>query len=120
MDIQRLRNLTTGRLHTKIDCVYQDLEYITGEKGLMTHMLPRVMQAVEPWLKTKVKDARFWDGKYDKTHTGDFDLPQMSKEESDKALEIYLSLPNPLENKDVVYVAPQRQDNKANEQKESP
>ena len=30
MDIQRLRNLTTGRLHTEMGHIYEDLELITG------------------------------------------------------------------------------------------
>ena len=75
MDIQRLRNLTTGRLHTDISHVYEDLGIITGEAGLMTHMLPRAMRAAEPWLREHVTDARFWDEQYDTTHTGEFDLP---------------------------------------------
>lgn len=41
------------------------LEIITGERGLMTHMLPRAARAVEPWLREHVTDPRFWDGEYD-------------------------------------------------------
>ncbi len=55
IEAQRLRNLTTSRLHTDIGCVYEDLGIITGETGLMTHMLPRAMGAVEPWLLAHVK-----------------------------------------------------------------
>lgn len=86
MDIQRLRNLTTGRLHTDVGHIYKDLEKISGIRGLMTHMLPRVMQSVEPWLREKVTDKRFWDGMYDVTHTGDFDLPESTKEERELIL----------------------------------
>lgn len=67
MNIQRLRNLTTGRLHTEIGHIYEDLGIITGETGLMTHMLPRAMRACEPWLREHVTDPRFWDGEYDPT-----------------------------------------------------
>jgi len=81
MDIQRLRNLTTGRLHTEMDHIYEDLGWFTGESGLMTHMLPRAMKAVEPWLKEKVTDKRFWDGEFDTTHTGDFELPEPTGED---------------------------------------
>ena len=35
MDIQRLRNLTTGRLHTQMTDIYMDLDYLTGQ-SLMT------------------------------------------------------------------------------------
>lgn len=65
IDIQRLRNLTTGRLHTEILNFYQDLELITGEHGLMTHMLPNLSRAIEPWLRANVPDARFWQDEYD-------------------------------------------------------
>ena len=33
MDIQRLRNLTTGRLHTKMDHIHEDLGFIVGDDG---------------------------------------------------------------------------------------
>ncbi len=89
MDIQRLRNLTTGRLHTDMTHVYEDLETITGEEGLMTHMLPNVMTAVAPWLRENVKDERFWDSEYDTTHTGEFELPEPTAAEREAMLERY-------------------------------
>lgn len=94
--IQRLRNLTTGLLHTEVGHIYQDLEIITGEEGLMTHMLPRAMQAVEPWLRQHVTDERFWDGKYDPTHIGEYDLPTPSLQDRETMLEEYIRQPNPL------------------------
>ena len=69
MDSQRLRNMTTMKLHTDISCVYEDLETITGERGIMTHMIPRIMRSIEPWLREHVVGGRFWNGKYDPTHT---------------------------------------------------
>lgn len=105
MDIQRLRNLTTGRLHTEVGHVYEDLEAITGERGLFTHMLPRVMESVEPWLRTQVTEARFWDGEYDTTHTGEYDLPEPTDEERAAILERYEAMPDTLEGKDVVVVS---------------
>ena len=104
MDIQRLRNLTTGRLHTEMGHIYEDLEIITGENGLMTHMLPRVAKACEPWLREHVKDARFWDGEYDTTHTGDFALPESTAEERKAMFERYAAQPNPLAGKEVIGV----------------
>ncbi|MES9841183.1 MAG: hypothetical protein ABW134_11575 [Candidatus Thiodiazotropha endolucinida] len=104
MDVQRLRNLTTGRLHTEIGHVYEDLELITGERGLMTHMLPRVMAAVEPWLKDHIPEQRFWDGKYDTAHTGEYTLPGPTKEDRTAMFERYKQMPNPLEGKDVITV----------------
>ena len=102
MDIQRLRNLTTGRLHTKIGHIYEDLEMIMGERGLMTHMLPRVMTAVKPWLRREVRDERFWDGAYDTTHVGDYDLRMPDEGDRAAMLERYLEQPNPLEGKHVI------------------
>ena len=105
MDIQRLRNLTTGRLHTDIGCVYEDLEMLTGAKGLMTHMLPRAMKAVEPWLREHVTDPRFWDGEFDTTHTGEYDLPMPTKEDQKVFFERFAEMTNPLADKEVIGVA---------------
>ena len=99
MDIQRLRNLTTGRLHTKMQHIYEDLKMITGESGLMTHMLPRVMQSVEPWLRQHVTDARFWDGKHDPSHVGEYPLPQSTAEDCTAMMKRYFAQPNPLDSK---------------------
>lgn len=100
----RLRNLTTQRLHTDIGFIYEDLDAIIGEDGLMTHMLPRMMLAVEPWLRQKVTDARFWDGAYDPSHTGEVELPEPTTEERAEMFQRYLAQPNPLDGKAVVGV----------------
>ncbi len=84
MDIQRVRNLTTGRVHTEMGDIYHDLGWIVGDNGLMTHMLPRVLVAVEPWLRKNVADQRFWDGEYDPTHIGDIELPEPTTEEREE------------------------------------
>lgn len=84
MDIQRLRNLTTGQLHTKIDDVYTDIEYLVGEKGVMTHMLPAANRALAPYLRTVVPDERFWDGEHDPSHVGEVDVPPMDTEEQEQ------------------------------------
>ena len=104
MDIQRLRNLTTGRLHTDIGCIYEDLGIITGETGLMAHMLPRAMRAVEPWLREHITDARFWDGEYDTTHTGEFELPKPTEADQAAMFDRYKEMPNPLAGKKVAVV----------------
>ncbi len=98
MENQRLRNLTTQRLHTEMKDIYEDLEEIVGTKGLMTHMLPRVMVAIEPWLRENVKDTRFWDDKFDITHTGETELPTPTAEERQTMFELFLKQPNPLMN----------------------
>jgi hypothetical protein len=104
VDIQRLRNLTTGRMHTEIGHIYEDLEAIIGEKGLMTHMIPRAMRAVEPWLREKVADKRFWDSEYDTTHTGEIDLPEPTAEDRKLFFDRYAAQPNPLAGKQVIVV----------------
>lgn len=95
MKNQRIRNLTTGILHTKMEHIYQDIEFITGEEGIMTHCLPDAVSAMEDWLKLNVKDSRFWDGSYDTTHTGTTDLPPMTKAERKSFFEKYVALPRP-------------------------
>ena len=101
---QRLRNLTTHLLHTCMGDIYSDLELITGEQGLMTHMLPRVIRAVEPWLRLHVPDPRFWDGEHDPNHDGITELPEPSAEDRHQMLQVYLSQPDPLAGKDVLVV----------------
>jgi hypothetical protein len=103
-DNQSLRNLTTGRIHTKMDEIYKGLEAITGEKGLMTHMLPRALTAVTPWLKKHVTDPRFWNGQHDPAHVGTTELPEPTSREREQMFAIYMSLPNPLTGKTVIAV----------------
>ena len=104
MTNQRLRNLTTGRLHTKMEHIYEDLGIITGETGLMTHMLPRAMRSCEPWLLEHVTEPRFWNGEYDTTHTGELELPRPSEADRKAMFERYAAQPNPLAGKEVIGV----------------
>lgn len=104
MEIQRLRNLTTGRLHTEMGHIYEDLGLIMGDEGLMTHMLPRSMKAVEPWLREQVKDSRMWDGKYDPDHIGSIELPTPTAKDRELMFERFAAQPNSLAGKDVVCV----------------
>ena len=87
MDIQRLRNLTTGRLHTKMEDIYADLGTITGMGNLMAFMLPRAARAVEPWLREHVTDSRFWNGEYDIEHVGEITLPGPTDKDRELMLE---------------------------------
>lgn len=96
MEIQRLRNLTTGRLHTEIGHVYQDIEFFTGEAGIFTHMLPNAHRAAEPWLKEQFQDPRLWDGAYDVTHTGQVEAHPMDDEAKKAFFVRYAALQNPL------------------------
>lgn len=77
MDIQRLRNITTGKVHTTMFDIYEDLEYLSGESGLMTHQLTNIRNALLPYLRENITDSRFWDGSYDTTHIGELNLKPM-------------------------------------------
>ena len=84
--------------------IYEDLGIIIGEKGSMTHMLPRAMKAVEPWLRQQITDSRFWDGEYDPSHTGEIDLPTPTADERKLMFERYAAQPDPLAGKKVICV----------------
>lgn len=106
--VDRLRNLTTGRLHTKMDDIYRDLEAISGETGLMTHMLPRVMDAITPWLRAhpQLQGGQWWDGAF-RQHLPDaptivLELP--SVDERARMWASYQAMPNPLVGKQVIVV----------------
>jgi len=75
---QQLRNLTTGRLHTKMGDIYSLIDFITQSPGIMTHQIPRAVRAIEPWLCGIVTEPRFWDGEYDPDHVGEIDLRHMT------------------------------------------
>jgi len=96
VDIQRLRNLTTGYLHTSIEHVYSDLELITGQPGLMTHMLSSALKAVETWLRVHVTDPRFWDSKQDPSHMGEIELPEPTEADRKLMTQLYFDQSNPL------------------------
>jgi hypothetical protein len=84
--------------------VYEDLDFITRGGGIMPHMIPRVMEAVEPWLREKITDPRFWDGKFDPEHVGEYPLDCMTEAENAAAMARYAAMPNPLAAKEVIVV----------------
>lgn len=99
IDYQRLRNLTTGILHTKIEYVYKDLEMLFGQGSLWTHQLPDVQRAVAPWLKKYVPEVEFWDGTYDTAHIGTHHLPVPTTDETNDMLKRYMESPRVRVNK---------------------
>lgn len=84
MDAQRVRNLTTGLLHTKMEDIYEDIEYLVGEEGIMTHHLPAARNALLPFLKYRVGYDGFWNEKYDPTHTGEINLVPLTADEQEQ------------------------------------
>lgn len=89
MKVQRLRNLTTGKLHTDMSCVYEDIEYITGLR-VFTHQIPDILDAIRPWLKEQVVTKSFWDGVYNPNLIGEYDIQPMTEQEKTKYLKVKL------------------------------
>jgi len=104
MENQRLRNLTTERLHTQMEDVYKDIEFLTGVPGIMTHQLPNAVRALTPWLKEKLTDPRFWDGEFDQSHDGTTDIEPMNDAELAEMMKRFGELPSPLAGKEVQVV----------------
>lgn len=92
MDYQRIRNLTTGILHTEVGHVYEDIELITGAHGIMTHQIPQAIQAMSGWLASQIKDSKFHESIFDPEHTGDMDLQTMNEEERQNFFNKFYSL----------------------------
>ena len=55
----KLRNITTGILHTKMSDVYDFFEEYTGEEGIMTHLLPSAKLALMPVLRARLTEDWF-------------------------------------------------------------
>ena len=74
ISIPRLRNLTTGILHTNMDDVYADIEAFTGMKRVMPHQLPSASAALQPHLRKHYKDQPVWDDEFNPNIGGDVPL----------------------------------------------
>jgi hypothetical protein len=96
MDIQRLRNLTTGKLHTTMSDIYEDIEWFTRSEGIMTHQLPNAARALRAYLE-KHLDSRFFDGRYDPSHVGDVEISPMDEAEKREFQRRYAALPSPFQ-----------------------
>ena len=82
IDVQRLRTLTTGRLHTEhLQHCQDDIKAITGV-SVLTHEIPDALDAIVPYLQQHVTDQRFWNQAYDPLHVGEMDLPEMDEQEA--------------------------------------
>ncbi len=85
-----------------MDHIYEDLETITGERGLMTHMLPRANDAIKPWLMWHLGDDRFWNEEYDPNHTGETELPEPTEDERLVMMDRFAKMPNPFSGKQTI------------------
>jgi hypothetical protein len=80
MDIQRLRNLTTNKLHTKVSDIYEDIAFLTGEPATKPHQLADILGVIEMYLYDRLEDNRFWNDTFDPSHIGEIDIPPMDEE----------------------------------------
>lgn len=96
MEIQTLRAITTGKMHTSLSETCAAIEYLVGERGMMTHHIGMAIRALEPWLREKVADPRFWDGRCDPEHVGDYPIEPMTADEQAAFWKRFESQPNPL------------------------
>lgn len=82
ISVTRLRNLTTLRLHTSMDDICHDIEFIVGEDGMLTHHLPAAGKAIQPWLEEKYKAQypTLFDGEYRQVD-GNIELLPMTDQE---------------------------------------
>ena len=82
LDVQRLRTLTTGRLHTEhLQHCQDDIKAISGV-SIPTHEIPNALDALVPYLQGHVTDQKFWDDAHDPLHVGEVDLPEMDEQEA--------------------------------------
>lgn len=95
MEIQRVRNLTTGILHTDLVYVYEDLRAITT-LPFLTQEIPNAIESLQPSLRQHISEDRFWTGKLDLEHVGEIDIPAMTAEHRAAFLERYRAQPSPL------------------------
>ena len=92
----KLRNITSGILHTGIGDIYVFLEEYLDEKGIMTHQLPSACQALVNILKRKLPEEWFteeWikDRDWQVQEVEISDLTQEEKDEFWKEYQIYVS-----------------------------
>lgn len=88
ISVQRLRNLTTGILHTKMDDIYKDISLITGEPGVMTHMLPAACRALKPFLEKRL-DESFWDNTFNTNNKSSIEILPLSEEEKKEFFNLF-------------------------------
>ena len=92
MDILRVRNLTTGLLHTEVHHCYEDLSVISGLNTIYTHQIPNLTRAVLPWLREKIQDDKFFNGKYNPSEKGVFWLPKPTEDEQKEIVRRFTEL----------------------------
>lgn len=77
----KLRNITSGILHTSVGDVYSFFEEYLGEKGIMTHHLPVAGKAILPILKRNLDDSWFTDEWVKEALDESVDIPDLTDDE---------------------------------------
>jgi len=84
----RLRNLTTGLLHTHIDFIYKDIEFLVGDSGIMTHHLGMAAVALKPFLQSRLP-ASFFERVYKPEEKGETEIEPLTAEERKAFFEVF-------------------------------
>ena len=90
MNIQRIRNLTTGILHTSREHVQEDLEFLLSFE-LPETLIPEIASAIMPWLKENLADSKFFEARHDPDHVGEVNLEPLTKPERESFWKRYLN-----------------------------
>ena len=89
MDIQRIRNITTGIIHTSFEEMSKDIQMITGIEGVTTIGIPYVGRLAQLFLKEQFPDPRFWERAMDETHVGELEVRNMTMDDRQRIFEAY-------------------------------
>lgn len=92
---QQVLNILTGTLHTSVDDVYKFFDQVI-EPGIMTHMLPNAVLAIQPILQSKFPDLPT-KGFHPDYPNSEVDV-ELTPEERQRFWEAYLGLPHPFNN----------------------
>ena len=74
MKYQRIRNLTTGLMHTNIRDIKEDIAYLVGAKYTSSATISKSNKALYPFLEARLSDRRFFNKTHDEEHTGDIEI----------------------------------------------
>lgn len=80
---QRIRNLTTGIVHTKLVDMYLDIDRITGSP-IVTGRLGIALAELRPWLRKHIPDQQYWNVRRDLSHCGEVEIPAMSDNDKEQ------------------------------------
>lgn len=84
MSLQRLRNFTTGVLHTTVEQRQEDFNFLLDvTRTFHYHMLPFVEQGLVEVLKTRYPDQPLWDQALDQTISGSLNVSAFNESEID-------------------------------------